>query len=201
MRTLKLFRRWFLATCLILAAPFPAWADDDAAAFIANLGEQGIAVMRAQETQEARREEFQKLFSASFDVPAVGKFVLGRHWRVATPEQQAQYLNLFERYVIIIYSERFDGYEGEQFQVRGESPGDHGEITVNSEVIRPGGGQPVRIDWRVEKTNGVFKITDVMVEGVSMAQTQRQEFSSVIMQNGGKVQALLDILAKKVAGL
>lgn len=201
MRTLKLFRRWFLATCLILAAPFPALADDGATAFIAGLGEQAMTVIRSQETQEGRREEFQKLFIAGFDVPAIGKFVLGRHWRVATPAQQAQYLSLFERYIVIIYSERFDGYAGEQFRVLGEYPGDHGEITVNSEVVRAGGGQPIRIDWRVEKTDGAFKIADVMIEGVSMAQTQRQEFSSVIMQNGGKVQALLDILAKKVAGL
>lgn len=201
MRTLKLFQRWFLVLGLILAAPFPALADDDATAFITGLGEQAMTIIRSQGTPEERRQDFQELFSTGFDVPAIGRFVLGRHWRVATPAQQAQYLALFERYVVIIYSERFNGYAGEQLRVLGQYPGDHGEVTVNSEIIRAGGGQPIRIDWRVEKVNGAFKIADVMIEGVSMAQTQRQEFSSVIMQNGGKVQALLDLLDKKVAGL
>ena len=59
---------------------------------------------------------------------------------------------------------------------------------------------PVRVDWRVASRGDIYKITDVSVEGISMANTQRDEFASVIRKNSGKISALLEILRKKRDG-
>jgi phospholipid transport system substrate-binding protein len=56
---------------------------------------------------------------------------------------------------------------------------------------------PIRIDWRVASRGDIYKITDVMVEGISMANTQRDEFASVIRSNSGQINTLLEILRKK----
>jgi phospholipid transport system substrate-binding protein len=70
---------------------------------------------------------------------------------------------------------------------------------VSSQVARPGGGPPIRIDWRVTDYGGSYKINDVVVDGVSMAITERSEFASVIQRNGGSVQDLLTMLRAKTA--
>lgn len=187
-----------LAVGLLAAVPSLARAEDGAAAFIRNLGQEALTIIRSQDGMAERRSHFAELFVKGFDVPAIGKFVLGRYWRAATPEEQARYLDLFGRYIVAVYADRFSNYSGEGFDVLGSQPGQNGESVVSSQITRPSGGQPIRIDWRVLGTQDSYKIADVVVEGVSMTVTQRQEFSSVIGQNGGKVQALIDVLEKRV---
>ncbi|MCZ6467773.1 MAG: ABC transporter substrate-binding protein, partial [Alphaproteobacteria bacterium] len=65
--------------------------------------------------------------------------------------------------------------------------------------LRPDGSSLARVDWRVRKRKGEHKVIDVMVEGVSLGQTQRSEVASVIRRNGGKIQSLLDEMRKKVS--
>ena len=67
-------------------------------------------------------------------------------------------------------------------------------------IVEGAEGKP-RVDWDVATVDGKQMITDVRVEGLSLAETHRQEFTSVISSKGGKVQALIDILKKKVASL
>jgi len=70
---------------------------------------------------------------------------------------------------------------------------------VQSEVFKPG-SQPARVDWRVRTAGGQPKIVDVVVEGVSMAVTQRSEFAAVIQRSGGRVAGLLTALRDKTGG-
>src|SRR5690606_28290108 len=94
------------------------------------------------------------------------------------------------------YARRFAEYSGESFQVR--SVRDEGEFAlVQSLVVRPK-AENVRVDWRVRAEDHQFRIVDVIVEGLSMAITQRDEFASVIHSKGGKVSGLIDVLRQKV---
>ena len=188
-----------LALSLALASP-AAMAQGDPAGFITTLGNQAIKIIRNPESQPQRKAEFSKLFTADFDVPAIGKFVLGHYWREATPEQQQEYLRLFGQYVVAIYAERFSNYQGEEFKVTGSHPEDGGTAAVTSEITRPNGGPPIHIDWRIANEGGSYKIIDVKAENLSMSVTQREEFASVISQHGGNVQGLIDVLKQKIAG-
>ena len=184
---------------LLLCTALPATAaTDNPSAFIADLGRQAIEILQTQEELPARKTAFSKLFTEDFDVPAIGKFVLGRYCKTATPEQQSQYLKAFGQYIVGIYATRFSNYSGEQFKVLGTKSEDAMTATVSSQILRPNGGPPYAIDWQVAKEGDRFKITNVMVENVSMALTQRQEFASVIEQNGGSVAALIAMLQQKV---
>ena len=71
---------------------------------------------------------------------------------------------------------------------------------VASEIIRPSGAPPVKVEWRLTDQHGTYKIRDVAVDGISMAVTQRSEFASVIQRNGGQVQGLIAMLRDKTAG-
>src|SRR5712691_8484865 len=167
---------------LVLATPREANAQD-ARTFIATLGEQAIQVLGPSVPEVQRQARFRELFRDDFDLPGIGQFVLGRYWRVATPQEQQDFLGLFQEYLVRAYSARLGPYGG--------------ETVVTSEIIRRN-GSPIGVDWYLIG-GGPFKITDVYVGGVSMKVTQRDEFASVIQRNGRRVEALITQLRQKLA--
>lgn len=181
---------------LLFAAPAPVRAQD-ARSFINNLGTQAIAVLGPNIPEQQRLARFRELFHNDFDIPGIGRFVLGRYWRTATPQQQQEFLGLFQEYIVRAYSTRLGQYGGEPFRVTGARP-NGGETIVSSEIVRSN-GTPVAVDWYLAgNAPGQYKITDVYVGGVSMAVTQRDEFASIIQRNGG-VPGLLSQLRQKLA--
>lgn len=180
----------------------PARAETTAQTFIEGLGEEAVNALTAEGVSRADRiVRFSELLNHNFDVETIGKWVLGRYWRTATDAEKAEYLKLFEQYVVITYVERFNQYSGEKLKVI-KSVSEPGEDSlVYSEIQRPTGGEPIRVDWRVRSDADVYKIIDVYVEGISMSQTQRKEFSSVIRSNGGTVEGLLTALRTQIAKL
>jgi phospholipid transport system substrate-binding protein len=181
---------------LCFAGPRPA-AAQDAQSFVNTLGQQAIQVLGPNVPPAQRVARFRQLFQRDFDLPGIGRFVLGRYWRIATPQEQQEFLSLFQEYIVRAYSTRLGEYGGEPFRVTGSRPnGD--EVVVSSEILRPNGNR-IEVDWYLVGGPGRYKITDVYVGGVSMKVTQRDEFASVIQRNGGQVGALLAQLRQKLA--
>ena len=190
------------AVALLLAVilPFaaaPARATDDSAGFIADLGQRTIKVLSSKLSEREREAQFRAIFDEGFDVPAISRFVLGQYWRSATEAQRQDFVALFEAYVVHAYAVRFNEYGGQQLQVTASRPEGDASSLVQSRIAQPNGAPPLKVDWRVGKTAKGYKINDVVVEGVSMAVTQRQEFASVIQRNGGQIDALLKLLREK----
>lgn len=187
------------ATTTTAAKVLPAAAAvQDPTGFIRGLGNQALAVLSSSVATTARENRFKHLYEHYFDTPTIARFVLGRYWWVATPAQRQQFEELFEKYVVFAYSARLSAYSGEKFHVLGSRP-EGGDFLVSSEILRPGGEPPTKLVWRVHREGGNLKIVDVIVEGISMALTQRQEFASVIVRNGGSVGALLTLMQQKIA--
>ena len=124
-----------------------------------------------------------QLMRQGFDLQFIGRFVLGRHWRAVSPDQQAQYQELFAEYILQTYSSHLGGYTGETLSITGARPAGSKDAIVQTRIVRPS-GPPVDADWRVRARGDQYLIIDVSVEGVSMAVTQRSEFASVIKNNG-----------------
>ena len=96
--------------------------------------------------------------------------------------------------IVTTYVDRFEAYSNEDIVVTKAEAGSGRDFLVKSTISRPAGGHPVNVSWRVRVRDEIFKIVDVVVEGVSMGQTQRSEFASVIRRNGGTVEGLLSKL-------
>src|SRR4029077_11341479 len=97
-----------------------------------------------------RENRFREIFVDSFDVPAIAKFVLGRHRRAATDAQKIEFETLFESMIVRTYSARFNQYKGDPFIVvssRSEE-GDSSAIVTTSLVGPHGIAQPLKVDWR-----------------------------------------------------
>jgi phospholipid transport system substrate-binding protein len=194
-----MMRRSFLTAAFMLAAAgpgIPAAAAADPTAMVSNLGSRALEVLGKDATQSQRVARFRELLRQDFDVPGIARFVLGRYWNVATEEQRAEFVKLFEEYIALAYATRLAEYTGETFKVTGSRPEADGAI-VSSQIIRPAGAAPVKVDWRLTDRTGNYKISDVSVDGISMAVTQRSEFASVIQHNGGQVQSLIAMLRER----
>jgi phospholipid transport system substrate-binding protein len=173
-----------------------AATQTDAQQFIASMGDRGINFLGDEKmSQEAKQKEFKRLLNDSFDMNTIGRFALGTYWNSATPAQQKEYMKLFNDMIIRVYSKRFSDYKGQKFDVRSSQKQSEKDTLVTSYIV-PNDGPEVRVDWRVRNKGGTYKVVDVVVEGVSMGQTQRSDFSSVIQRGGGKVEVLLDYLRK-----
>ena len=187
-----------LGLSFVAAAP-RGMAAEDPRAFINTLGTRAIEVLGPAVPAQQRLARFRELFHNDFDIPGIGQFVLGRYWRAASPQEQQEFLSLFQEYIVQAYSARLGEYGGAPFRVTGTRQSGN-EIVVTSEIARSGGA-PIQVDWFLIGAGGAYKITDVYVGGVSMKVTQRDEFASVIQRNGGQIGALLAQLRQKLAQL
>lgn len=198
-------RRSIMALSLSLAlagfarAAARAESSDSAEALIRSLGAEGITLLNnAALPQQQREDQFRQILEKGFDLDTISRLSLGRFWRQATDAQKSDYRTLFEDYIVKSYAARFGQYTGETLNVDGTSTGDDGDSYVKSLISRPN-EQPVRVVWRVRKNDTGYRIIDVSVEGVSMMQSQREEFASVIQNNSGQIGALLDQLKSRTA--
>lgn len=155
-----------------------------AAQFVNWLADRAIETLRAPGASLEQREAvLRNLLRQGFDLKLIGRFVLGRHWRTATPDQRNDFQQLFEEHVLKTYSYRLGGYASEAFTVISARPAGSKDAMVRTRIDRPS-GPPIIADWRIRATNDQYKVIDVMVEGVSMALTQRAEFAAVIKNSG-----------------
>lgn len=183
---------------LATAAPHPATLAA-ASSFIQALGDRAITILADTTLSAAARDQqFRQMLRQSFDLATIGRFVIGRAWRTATPEQQREYLDLFEKLVVQIYSDRFAAYSGETIRVVGARPEGERDIMVTSQIVHPNNTAPNTVDWRVRNYGDHMAVIDVIVEGISMSVTQRQEYASVLQRSGGSVEALLDLMRQNV---
>jgi len=176
----------------------PATASSDPAAFIKEVSSKAITEMApaSSETDQQRAAKLKPLLQQYFDMPAIAKGILGSYWPKATPEEQSAFVEALTDFLSLSYGKRFASYTGHDMAVgRVRDEGD-GQSTVFSTVKLPS-GESARVDWLIAGVDGALKIEDVKVEGVSLTNTHRQEFASVISRNGGSVSALIDVLRKK----
>lgn len=183
---------------LILVHVTPASAANPAG-FVKDMGDKAFASLsEAGLTEEERAKRFRGLLHDAFDLPRIARFTLGRYWRTASDGEKAEFVELFEKFVVQAYSARFQDLSGKKLNVIQEREVSASQALVLSEILIP--GKPsVKINWRVRSKDEKHKIVDVMVEGISMSVTQRDEFAAVIRQTGGRVEGLIKALRRKTA--
>ena len=187
--------------------PGPARADEigadefgaGAKKFIEMLTSDAISMLTVENISKTERaDRFRRLMNKNFAIKGIAKFVLGRQWRKATDAEKKEYLQLFEDLLVATYADRFAKYSGEKLMVNKSEVRGKGDALVHTIMIRVDGAKPLKVAWRVRGKNGIYKIVDIMVEGISMVVTQKSEFASFIKQNGGSIGALLSELRKRI---
>ena len=182
-------------------------------AFVQALGDKTIDVIKEPESSPGRRKrQFRELLSENFDLDTIGRFVLGRSWRAATPAQRREYATLFRTLILETYAVRFEALRETIFARSGDDAGrvfealrvrilkvrrvNERDSLVTTEIGLPGRA-PLHVGYRVRAGNGALKIVDVIAEGLSLLVTRRSEFAAVVKRHG--VAGLLDLLRARGA--
>jgi phospholipid transport system substrate-binding protein len=165
------------------------------AKFVQDIGDRAISICADKSlAHDQRSEKFRQILRDSFDLSTIGRFVIGRSWNNASADQQQEYMQLFEALVIKNYGNQLELYAGEGFQVTGSRSESEKDFVVTSDIVHPDGSEPTEVDWRVRQKNGKFGVIDVVVEGISLSVTHRQEYAAIIQRDGGKLDGLLDLM-------
>lgn len=204
--TRAMLRAWGWGALLILmialAVPTVVRADisDDAKAFIGKLSNEVLTQLTDANLPLAKQEErFREIVTKYIAFESISRWVLGqRHWKKATEAQREDYMRLYGDLMVSTYAHRFQGYSGEALKVTRVRVIDENQALVESQITREGADKPLTISWRVRGADGKYRIIDIMVEGLSMAQTQRSEFKSFMRSNGGDMNALLANLNERL---
>ena len=158
-------------------------SPDGAAEFLRKVGDETIVLLKDRSRPKIEKEaELRKILNKSIDMKTIGRFALGKTWREINDEQKARYLMLFRDYVLYSYSKRLLTYAGETFNVVKSRPIRRDALVYT--LINQASGQPLETYWRIRRQNNNYYVIDVIVEGISMAVTQRSEFRTVIRQRG-----------------
>ncbi len=208
---LQYLRRTAFAAVLAVAGALPTGAAGAADAptaqvengksIIRSLSQSVFAVLREGSDRRTQEANLRRLFAMYFDVPRIARFVLGRAaWSKATPGERAQFLDLFQRYVVRVYAMQLKRYRQGKFEIVAAGP-DRNGVFVTSRMVGPRSGRPFHMKWRLRPSGGTLKVRDMVLENVSMSINQRREFASAYRRHGGTVAGLLRAIRTKMAEL
>ena len=173
-----------LALAAILWGAPPARADS-ATQVIGKLDDTLLEVMRnaASLGFQGRADKLRPVLTQAYDLEAMGRTAVGRAWDSASAEQKAKLNELFERFTVANYASRFDGYDGEKFEILGERTTPRGMI-VSTRIVQPE-KKPVKIDYVMRSEGDSYRVVDVFLDSaISEVATRRSEFTSIISRSG-----------------
>ena len=179
------------------AAPSLAPAGDQTpAAFISTIGNDALAEMRSTASLDHKLAYFGRMLSQDFDLDGMSRFVLGPHWRTASPEQQQEFRSLLEKHIMLSHGRRLAEVSGGDFRVTGSRTDPDGVVFVTGEMIAPQGARN-EVDFQLGIVAGLYRIQDVTIDNVSMVLSYRSEIQSVLASHGGQLGALLTAMREE----
>ena len=147
-------------------------------------------------TKDERIEQLKQIAKETVDITGIGFYSLGSHRKNLSKEQLSAYKNAFEEYFLKSFSSRLAEYSNPEIEVISKNKLNKNYTIVLSKLVATDSRPEVKIEWRVYTKNPEnLLIRDLIIEGLSLARTQKEEFSSIINSNNGEIEALLKNLS------
>ena len=187
-----------LAGALVLASTLPARAAQSPSEVVTGTSEAVIAVLKQQGLSKAeKRTRIEDIVLKSVDFDTLSKLTMARNWTKLSTAQQEEFRQEFRRHLSATYGRRIDDYRNEMVTVLSTREESRGDQTVKTRINRGGGAADVLVDYRLRKTDGEWKIIDVVIEGVSLVANFRSQFQD-LMAHGGAEHLLAALRQKTV---
>ena len=173
-------------------------AESDPGSYVMEMTTNAINTLTDKSiSQNEKESQFGKLFDKNFDVSSISRFVLGKYWKQASLDQKKNFIKAFRNYVVKTYSSRFNEYSGEKLKLVNYENEKNPKIFLVHTILERQDAPVIKVDWRIGKKKDRFVILDIIIEGISLAITQRSEFVSVIDQNEGSIDQLISLLKER----
>jgi phospholipid transport system substrate-binding protein len=195
---MKRFYSWLLPLMLFLSSAHAAEMAPDV--LVKETAQDVLEIIKKdKDIQSGSQKKLHDLVEAKvlphFDFKLMTQYAIGKHWRQATPEQQEALAKEFRTLLVRTYSTSLSAYKNQTIEYKPfkTQPGDT-DVTVKTQVIQPG-GQPVPIDYSLQKEASGWKVYDVVVDNVSLVTNYRSSFGTEIRQSG--IDGLIKTLVEK----
>ena len=163
--------------------------------FVQSVANEASLILTNNSTKEQKIEELKSIAKKSVDFRGIGYYSLGAHRKNLSDDKKKEYLNIFEKYFLKSFSSRLAEYTDPKIRVDSQKKLNEKYTIVSSVLLATEEKPEVNIDWRiVTKNPDKPLIIDVVIEGVSLAKVQKEEFNSIIQNNNGNINALLTSL-------
>ena len=163
--------------------------------FVQSVANQASLILTKNFTREQKIEKLKSIAKKSVDFRGIGYYSLGAHRKNLSDDKKKEYLNIFEKYFLKSFSSRLAEYTDPKIRVDSQKKLNEKYTIVSSVLLATKEKPEVNIDWRIiTKNPDKPLIIDVVIEGVSLAKVQKEEFNSIIQSNNGDINALLTSL-------
>ena len=163
--------------------------------FIQSTVNRASQILSKNISKEEKINQLKLVAKDTVDIRGVGYYSLGSARKKLNNDQKKEYLILFEGYFLKSFSSRLSEYTNPKIEVQGKNVLNENYTIVNSLLIATSERPEVKIDWRVyTKNQDKPLIRDLIIEGLSLARTQKEEFASILNSNDGDINALFKIL-------
>ena len=163
--------------------------------FVQSVANEASLILTKNFTKEQKIEKLKSIAKKSVDFRGIGYYSLGAHRKNLSDDKKKEYLNIFEKYFLKSFASRLAEYTDPKIRVTSQKKLNEKYTMVSSVLLATEEKPEVNIDWRiVTKNPDKPLIIDVVIEGVSLAKVQKEEFNSIIQNNNGDINALLTSL-------
>ena len=168
--------------------------------FVNELVIEAITKLSDKNLNKLQKEAFvEEVALENVDINALGLYTLGELRKSASESDISDYQKSFEKYFLKSLTSRLTDYSESEFEVLGEDKKSSNYTIVNSKVSPTDGGPEIKIDWRIYTKNPDKPlIRDLIVEGLSLARTQKEEFASILSSNNNDIKILISKLQEFV---
>ena len=160
--------------------------------FIGDITNRASGILSSKDTKEDKIQELIKIGESSVDIDGIGFYTLGKHRKSLNDKQKNEFKKIFREYFLKSFSTRLVEYKEAKIVVISEEVKNEKYTIVKSKLLATSNRPEITIDWRVyTKDPSKPLIRDLIIEGLSLARTQREEFNSIILNNDGNIKALI----------
>ena len=184
-----------LIILLLFSLKFDPVLSIESEIFIQSTVNRASDVLSKNISKEAKIEKLKSIAKETVDIRGIGFYSLGSIRKKLDSSQKEKYLKLFENYFLKSFSSRLSEYTNPKIEVQGKEVLNKNYTIVNSVLLSTSDRPEVKIDWRVYTKNPNNPLVrDLIIEGLSLARTQKEEFASIINSNNGNIEALFKTL-------
>ena len=163
--------------------------------FIDDITNRASNILSSEDARDVKIQELIKIGENSVDIDGIGFYTLGKHRKGLSDDQKIEFKKIFREYFLKSFSTRLIEYNEAKIVVVSEDIKNEKYTIVKSKLVATSNRPEIAIDWRVyTKDPSKPLIRDLIIEGLSLARTQKEEFNSIITNNGGDINALFTII-------